>query len=242
MPMAFPVGDAAQELAALLLSTESFDDLLQGVADLTVRTMAGAVTASVTLAEHGHPITRATSDPLARHLDEYEYEYEAGPCLDALRDGQIHEAVDMRTEQRWGAFPTVALSHGVLASLAVPLVVRDDPVGVLNLYARTPHAFDERDQQLTRLLARQATLAIIAVLRNYGEITLADNLRFALSSRSVIDQAIGVVMGRHGCSADDALEMLRTVSQRRNVKLREIAAELVAAVGTPTSGDGQDRP
>jgi anti-anti-sigma factor len=79
------------------------------------------------------------------------------------------------------------------------------------------------------VLAEQAAIAVTAALRHYDEVTLSDHLRTALSSRSVIDQAIGIIMGQRRCTADEAFAMLRTISQRRNLKLRVVAADLVAS-------------
>ncbi|MDQ3827623.1 MAG: ANTAR domain-containing protein, partial [Actinomycetota bacterium] len=75
---------------------------------------------------------------------------------------------------------------------------------------------------------------VTAALRHYDEITLSDHLRIALSSRSVIDQAIGIVMAQRHCDPHTAFATLRTISQRRNIKLRTVAAELVAAIQNPT--------
>jgi hypothetical protein len=122
--------------------------------------------------------------------------------------------------------------------LSTPLIVDGKPVGVLNLYASTPRAFSAVDRQLAGLLAGQAAIAITAALRHYDEVTLADHLRLALSSRSVIDQAIGIVMAQRRCSPEEAFATLRTISQRRNIKLRHIAAELVDATQRPS----QDNP
>jgi AmiR/NasT family two-component response regulator len=65
-------------------------------------------------------------------------------------------------------------------------------------------------------------------MRHYDEATLTDHLRTALSSRSVIDQAIGIIIGMQHCPVDTAFDMLRTVSQNRNIPLRDVAADLVA--------------
>jgi GAF domain-containing protein len=202
--------DTAAELAALLLSTESFDDLLRGVAELSVQLVDGASTASITLAERGRVITVA--------------------CLEALRTASVVHVADVRRERRWGGFGTVMLSHGMTSAFAVPLMVRDGAVGVLNLYSRAAAGFDERDQQLARALAAHAAVALTAALRTYDQVSLTDNLRIALSSRSLIDQAIGIVMGRERCSADQAFDVLRKVSQQRNTKLRHVATELVTGV------------
>ncbi len=221
---------AAAELAALLLSTESFDDLLRGVAELSVQLVAGASTASITLAERGRVITVASADPRATQIDQHQYEQGAGPCLDALRTASAVHVTDVRRERRWGGLGTVMLANGMTSALAVPLVVRDGAVGALNLYASAETGFDEHDQQLANALAAHAAVALTAALRTYDQVSLTDNLRIALSSRSVIDQAIGIVMGRERCSADQAFDVLRKVSQQRNTKLRHVATELVTAV------------
>ena len=228
----------AAELAALLLSTESFDELLRGVAELSVRLVSGASTASITLAERDRVITVAAADALASQIDQHQYEHGGGPCLDALRTASVVHVADLRRERRWGEFGTIMLSHGVTSALAVPLMGRDGAVGVLNLYAKADAGFDERDQQLAQALAAHAAVALTAALRTYDQVSLADNLRMALSSRSVIDQAIGIVMGRERCSADEAFDVLRKVSQQRNTKLRDVATEIVTAVGR-AAGEGR---
>jgi GAF domain-containing protein len=237
-PVPVGVGAALSELAGLLLSTESFEELLQGVAELSVRVIEPVATCGITLAQDDRVITAASADALACQLDEQQYEHDTGPCLQSLASGEVVEAVDLATENRWGAYPTIAMAHGILAILSTPLIVDGKPVGVLNLYASTPRAFSAVDRQLAGLLAGQAAIAITAALRHYDEVTLADHLRLALSSRSVIDQAIGIVMAQRRCSPEEAFATLRTISQRRNIKLRHIAAELVDATQRPS----QDNP
>jgi len=225
-----PAGSALSELAGLLLSTRTFEDLVQGVAELSVRTLGPAATCGITLAQDGRVITVGASDSLAIQLDEQQYEHHTGPCLEALKIGEVVEAVDLAEETRWAVYPAVAMSYGIRSVLSTPLIVNDQPVGVLNLYARTALAFSDVDRQLALLLAGQATIAITAALRHYDEITLSDHLRTALSSRSVIDQAIGILMGQQRCGPEEAFALLRAASQQRNIKLREVAANLVATI------------
>ena len=229
-----PAGSALSELAGLLLSTDTFEDLVQGVAELSVRTIDSATTCGITLAQDGRVITVGSADALASQLDEQQYEHHTGPCLEALKIGEVVEAVDMAEENRWGVYPAVAMSHGIRSVLSTPLIVNGLPVGVLNLYASDAHAFSDIDRQLALLLAGQATIAITAALRHYDEITLSEHLRTALSSRSVIDQAIGILMAQQRCGPDEAFGLLRAVSQQRNVKLRQVAANLVTAVQSPS--------
>jgi GAF domain-containing protein len=229
-PVPAELGAALSELAGLLLSTDSFEQLLQGVAELSVRVIKPVATCGITLAQDGRVVTVASADALARQLDEQQYEHEAGPCLQSLANGEVVEATDLTTEKRWDSYPTVAMAHGILAILSTPMIVKGTPVGVLNLYARTPRAFSVVDRQLAGLLAGQAAIAVTAALRHYDEVTLSDHLRIALSSRSVIDQAIGIVMAQRRCDPEMAFATLRTISQRRNIKLRTVAAELVDAI------------
>ena len=226
-PVPLGLGAALSELAGLLLSTDSFVELVQGVAELSVRVINPVATCGITLAQDGRVITVASADALARELDEQQYEHDTGPCLQALASGEVVEAVDMTAEDRWQDYPSIAVGHGILAVLSTPLIVEGKPVGVLNLYARAPRAFSAVDRQLAELLAGQAAIAVTAALRHYDEVTLSDHLRIALSSRSVIDQAIGIVMAQQGGDPDEAFAALRMISQRRNIKLRTIAAELV---------------
>jgi GAF domain-containing protein len=233
-PLPMGVGAALSELAGLLLSTESFEDLLQGVAELSVRVIDPAATCGITLSQDDRVFTVASADALARQLDEQQYEFDTGPCLQALASGEVVEATDLAAEDRWDAYPTMAMAQGILAVLSTPLIVDAKPVGVLNLYARSPRAFSGVDRQLATLLAGQAAIAVLAALRHYDEVTLSDHLRIALSSRSVIDQAIGIVMAQRRCGPEEAFGILRMISQRRNIKLRVVAAELVDATQSPS--------
>ncbi|MGH3828402.1 MAG: GAF and ANTAR domain-containing protein [Pseudonocardiaceae bacterium] len=221
------LGAALSELAGLLLSTDSFTELVQEVAELTVRTVDPVVTCGITLAERGRVFTVAAADELASQLDEQQYELGEGPCLQALASGEVVTAPDLGAESRWGDYPGIAMSHGILAVHSVPLIVEGKPVGVLNSYARHANAFRALDRKLLGLLAGQAAIAVTAALRHYDEVTLSDHLRSALTSRSVIDQAIGIIMAHQRGTSQQAFATLRTLSQRRNIKLRIVAAELV---------------
>jgi len=231
---------ALSELAGLLLSTESFTELVQEVAELAVRAVEPVVTCGITLAQADRVFTVAAADELANQLDEQQYELDTGPCLQALATGEVVDAPDLGVESRWDGYPTIAMGHGILSVYSVPLVVAGKPVGVLNLYAGTPNAFRVVDRQLAALVAGQAAIAVTAALRHYDEVTLSDHLRVALSSRSVIDQAIGIVMAQQRGTPARGFAALRTISQRRNIKLRVVAAELVETIsrGEPEANNG----
>lgn len=224
------VGTALSELAGLLLSTGSVEDMLQGIVELSVRTIAPSSTGSITLERDGRVLTVAASGPVADELDEHQYEARTGPCLEALATGEMVAVPDFTEERRWNGYPAVCVEHGIRSSLSTPMAVGGTTIAVLNLYGSEPHAFTDTERQLAVLLAGHAATALTAALRHYEQVTLTEHLHSALSSRAVIDQAIGVVIAQQRCSADEAFATLRGISQRRNVKLRVVATELVEAM------------
>ena len=215
----------------MLMATRSFEDLMQNIAALAARTVPAALTCGITLAQDGHVVTVASADPLALLLDEQQYELDQGPCLQAISTAQIVSAEDLSRETRWDGYPARALAHGVSAIYSSPLLVNDQSIGALNLYADTACAFDQDSRDTAAQLTALAAATITAAMRHYDEATLSDHLRSALSSRSVIDQAMGIIIGMQRCSPTEAFNVLRTVSQNRNIPLREIATELVARTG-----------
>jgi GAF domain-containing protein len=230
---------ALSELAGLLVATSSFEDLMQAVADLAARAVPAASTCGITLSENGHVITVASADGFARLLDEQQYELDIGPCLEALRTGKVMRCDDLTTEARWNGYPARAVVHGVRSVLSCPLFVADRPIGAMNLYSLAVDAFDDNSRSIAAQLAALAAATITAALRHYDQATLTDHLRTALSSRSVIDQAIGIIIGMQRCPPQVAFDMLRTVSQNRNIPLREVAADLVAeTINSASPGGG----
>lgn len=223
---------ALSELAGLLLATETFEELMQQIARLAARTIPGATTCGITFAENKHVVTVGSADPLARLLDEQQYELDDGPCLQALDTARVVSAPDLRHEARWDGYPARALTNGIEAVYSSPLLVHDRAIGVLNVYADRAHAFDPSAQQTIAQLTSMTAATVTAALRHYDEATLTDHLRNALSSRSVIDQAMGIIMATQRCTPKAAFDILRTVSQNRNIPLREIAAELVDRTAT----------
>jgi GAF domain-containing protein len=219
---------ALSELAGLLMSTTSFEELMQQIADLAAKAVPAATTCGITLSQDGHVITVASADALARQLDEQQYELHHGPCLEALGTGQLVDADDLTDENRWPGYPARAVANGIRTIYSSPLIVNGQTIGALNMYAESAHAFDADARAAIAQLTALAAATITAAMRHYDEATLTDHLRAALSSRSVIDQAMGIVIGIQHCTPNDAFDVLRTVSQNRNVPLRQVAAELVA--------------
>jgi GAF domain-containing protein len=183
------------------------------------------------LGSNGHLETRAASDDLVWELDHAQRTLGEGPCLDVLTDQHVVVADRLGHEQRWPAYVPQAVSRGVRAQLAVRLLADERTWGGLSLYATEA---DRVDPQVVRSVTLFATHAAVAVERSHRE----DNLKAALRTRKMIGQAVGIVMERFGLDEEMAFRYLVRLSSNRNVKLRDIARELVAEVpGRPHAED-----
>ncbi|WP_199442190.1 GAF and ANTAR domain-containing protein [Umezawaea beigongshangensis] len=218
------------ELQDLLLSTRDVDEFLQQVTVRAAAAVEAPVSCGITVRQDGRPVTVASSDDLATRVDEVQYGHERGPCLSTMRTGEVNLIEDLAGDDRWGGYRPEALARGVLSSLSVPLFVLDEPVGALNLYSRQAHSFGPREQAAGQRFAGEVSGVVALAARIAEHARRADDLTVALASRSTIDQALGVIMAQKRCSADEAFRVLRTASQNRNVKLRDIAVEVVTAV------------
>ncbi|MEU7422970.1 GAF and ANTAR domain-containing protein [Streptomyces sp. NPDC040750] len=218
-----------------LLETESVEDFLQSLADAALK-LGGVEGAGVTLERDHRPLTVVSAGPVAPQLDERQYGQDDGPCLQTLRSGEEVAADDMLSETRWGDYPAYAAACGIRSSFSLPIAPHSHTAGALNLYAGPPDAFAAVDLRALRSLAAQATGAIALAQRLADTRAFAEQMRTAMQSRSVIDQALGIIMGQRRCTADEAFGILRSASQHRNLKLRELCVELITGLtGQPPS-------
>jgi GAF domain-containing protein len=221
------LSEGIAELSRLLVNEEALDDTLQRVADLACRNIGGADVAGVTMLRDGKPTTTVFTDPTSPQIDSAQYETGIGPCLDAFRYQQVFRIKSTPEDEQWRAFSQAAAEHGIMSTMSLPLGVRDKGIGALNLYSKQPAAFSEKDEELGLMFATQASVALANAQLYASAYRMTQQLQEALTSRAVIDQAKGILMGQHRISADEAFNVLRTTSQNENRKLRELAQELV---------------
>jgi transcriptional regulator with GAF, ATPase, and Fis domain len=221
------VATVLTELAALL-EEDDIGQALDLVVGLAARTVPDCDAAGVTLLDaDGKPRTAACTDEKTLEVDQAQYADDDGPCLEAARTATIQRVVVEEAEERWPAFTRSAEQIGIKSFLAAPLVLAGRSGGALNLYSSSAHGFGALDEAFVALFTGQVSAAVLSIQR-YGECRrLADNLKIALDSRAVIEQAKGVLMVNRGLGDEEAFEWLREQSQQRNVKLRRIAEELV---------------
>jgi len=199
------------------------------VADLSKSVMPGNPETSVLLLVKDNPSTVVSTGALATALDERQYERGHGPCLHAARTGELTEIADTRTDRRWPDYQPRAVEAGNLSSLSIPLAIDEDEQvsGALNIYARRPDAFDADSRSVATRFGPYAAVAAGNMYAYQSARDMADNLRAALESRAVIDQAKGVLMERYRLTPDQAFQLLARASMKANRKVRDIADELV---------------
>jgi GAF domain-containing protein len=234
--MSEPIAEAGRitegltELAALLLAVEDMNDALTHIAEIAVAVIPDGPSCGITVIKDGQPVTQVYAGSVPAWVDDAQYENGDGPCLQAQRTGSVVVVQNLAAENRWGDWPSVALAAGAHGVYAHPLEIGGEVLGALNLYAHEPDLFPEEVQQIAVQFARPAALLLGGVLQRLSQGEVIDQLHAAMSSRGVIDQAIGIVMAQRRCGPGEALAVLRRMSNDRNVKLRDVAASLVESV------------
>jgi transcriptional regulator with GAF, ATPase, and Fis domain len=230
--------EALTALALTLTEDESVRDTLRSILALALRSVPGCHAASVTvLDDKGQPSTFAATDENTYALDRRQYALQDGPCLDAARRQQVNRWNRRAAEQRWPEFTSLAEELGLCSYLSAGLGIAGRPLGALNLSSHDDDGFDPLDEELVSLFTAPASAAIVVVGRYAEARDLAAQLEQALRSRAVIDQAIGIIMAESHCDASQAFAALSRASNNRNMKLRDLAAEIVTRVGgRPSSG------
>jgi len=233
--------ESLTELAEMLTRNDSVRDTLQSVLVLALRTVPHCHAASVTvLDDKNQPGTVQATDDDTYELDRRQYELTDGPCLDAARRQVVNRWSVTEAEQRFPDFTSVAKDMGLRSYLSAGLALAGRRLGALNLSSHDDDGFTELDEEMVALLTVPASAAIVVADRYADARDLAGQLEHALESRAVIDQAIGVVMAQSRCSPEDAFAKLSRASNNRNIKLRDLAAEIVQQMSTgPDQGERQ---
>jgi GAF domain-containing protein len=221
--------DMADALLEMLIDAEGTESFLAEVARAAVGAIPIVVTCGISVARtEWSRLLGATSDDLSQRMDASQYEVDDGPCLTALRKGVTVHVDDIAADGRWPEFSRQGRQEGLGASLSVPMTVRGRSVGALNLYACGAYTLSADDSAQAHRFANRATGAVAIGLLLADREEHAHSLETALRSRSVIDKAIGIIMVTGGLDETGAFDVLRQRSQHTHIKLREVAAHVVA--------------
>jgi GAF domain-containing protein len=218
------------ELASLVTGSLGLPDVLAHVATFAVRAIPGADGAGVTLLSPDGRAGQvlAASHPFVAEIDEIQYSVLGeGPCITAALERRTVRSGSLGGEKMWPRFGPRVGRLGLHSALSLPLLLDDRAVGAINVYSHAKDAFDDRAAELGELFAAPAAVAAhnAQILAQAQQLT--GQLQAALSSRPIIDQAIGIIRGRSGGSAEEAFGKLRTISQADHVKLVDVAQRIV---------------
>ena len=229
----------AEQLQDLVISSQDVNEFLAELCELSARSLSDIlghkVSCAVTLSRHHRSTTAAWSNPEARLLDEIQHSFGEGPCLHAMTTGTTVLVRDTRTDPRWPEYCRAVASQGQFSVLGVPLTLDANAAAALNVFAPAPNVFDSAAVQKAEQFASQAEKALRLAVRIGVRQQLAEDLRSAMESRTVIDLAAGIIMGQSRCSQAEAMGFLTKASSARNQKLRDVAEKIVASYSAVTT-------
>jgi GAF domain-containing protein len=171
----------------------------------------------------------AASDTRFAYLEDLQAQHGEGPCIDAFDQKELVGAVDLESERRWPAFSEAAVAREVRAVLASPLPYNQDAVGVVAVLSEQRRPWSPEGELALLAFTDLAALLIATMMAGEQQSEVAAQLRSALDSRQVIEQAKGVMMGREGVSARAAYEQLRARARAERRKLSAVCADVVAS-------------
>ncbi|GAB3426709.1 ANTAR domain-containing protein [Flindersiella endophytica] len=236
-------GDPAEilsELSRALSDTHDIARLLQNLTDLAVHVLPGEFEASITILGEDKPRTAAYTSEALLPIDEMQYSFGGGPCVEAART-RMPQRVDVeKAADQWPDFAEAAKQAGLLGYLTSPLIVGTECVGAFNLYSARTDEFDRLDEALLSLFVTAALAAVVSTHRSARAKALAGQFEEAMLTRQYIGEATGVLAERHGVGLDAAFDLLVQQSQHSNVRLREVALQVSGReIPPPAAHDGR---
>lgn len=216
------------DLAVALEDVGQGEATLEAIVKSAIDIVPGAQWAGISLICGREVRPVAPSDELVAVLDKVQSTANDGPCLNALRQHHTVHVENMDTERRWPEFVAAARERGIGSLLSFQLFSLHDNLGALNMYAARPFAFTEEAIGIGAVLAQHASVAVAGSTAAMAGTAVQSQLQSALLTRDVIGQAKGILMHRAHVDADMAFRMMVRVSQSANIKITEIARQIVA--------------
>lgn len=221
------LAQATAALSGYFLGDATMQETLARVSELALAAVGSADQVGITLIVNDKPGTYVFTDPEIAEVDQAQYESGDGPCLRASTAGEVVVVPSTSTSERFLTFCAKAAAHGFGSVMSIPLTVHTGPIGAANFYSRSEHAFGAEEIEVASRFGEQAALLLANAQLYWDARTLAENLEQAMRSRATIEQAKGIVMATTGADPDEAFQILRQQSQHQNIKLRDLAAEVV---------------
>ena len=224
--MVGPLSDLADRMAEAARELQEQDDpqaTMEAAVRLAASNIPGCDGASISMVHKRRDVdTRAYSSAEVLRADELQYETGEGPCLDAIHDQDLVHAPHLADDDRWSTWgPRVERETGFRSVLCFRLFTHQTTVGALNCYSSSHSAFESADREEGMVIAAHIAVAVATAQK-------VASAEAGLHYRSVVGQAMGIIMERFAVGPDQAVSLLQRLSSHANVKLRDIAVEIVA--------------
>lgn len=228
--------DGRQRLAEVFVEladtlVEQFDtvDFLQMLCDRCVELLDAAASGLMLADQRGMLRLMAVTTEQARLLELFELQIEEGPCLDCFASGLPITNVDIaQTQQRWPRFAAAAREAGFSSTHALPMRLRGQVIGALNLFsAERSGPMSESDLLIGQAMADIATIGLLHERNLREQTALSEQLQTALHSRVLVEQAKGVLAARAQISVSEAFTVMRAHARRSGLRLTDVATAVV---------------
>jgi transcriptional regulator with GAF, ATPase, and Fis domain len=222
------LSDTLVELADTMVAEFDVIDFLHLLTDRSVALLAASAAGVVLADPRGELRLAAASSEEAGLLELFQLQNDQGPCLECFRTGRPVTAGDLTgSAQRWPRFAEAAAASGFRAVEALPMRLRDQVIGALNLFRAEPGPLDPADLRIGQALADVATIGLLHERNVRRGEAVAEQLQAALNSRVIIEQAKGKLAERLGIDMDRAFTMLRDYARNTNQHLTDVARTFV---------------
>jgi GAF domain-containing protein len=211
--------DAFARLAVELHDADGMDETVEAVVQFALQAEACSY-AGVALVIRGSREIAAVTDPMVAEVYQTQFDLGAGPMLTALSEGIAVQVADVAAETRWPGWAARMAQYPIGSVLHTPMWANAQLIGVLSLYNTRPNAFSADDEAVAHILARHASVAVASTRDD-------ETMAAAVDARKLVGQAMGILMERFDLDDTRAFEILKRYSQQNNIKLRDVAQELI---------------
>ncbi|MGW6693860.1 GAF and ANTAR domain-containing protein [Rhodococcus sp. NPDC054953] len=224
------------EMADTLVDDYDIADILHQLVNHCVDLLDAAAAGLLLSDQRGGLQVLACSSERTRLLELFQIQVDEGPCLEAFSTGEVVAATDLTTEiERWPRFAPEAVAQGFRSVHALPLRLRQQTIGALNLFGTQPGRLSEQDIQVARALADTATIGILQERALRRAEILTEQLQTALNNRVTIEQAKGILAQAGGLDMGQAFDVLRDHSRSTSSRLSEVAHAVVTGEMPPAA-------
>jgi transcriptional regulator with GAF, ATPase, and Fis domain len=224
------LSDTFVDLADTMVADFDVIDFLHMLTDRSVRLLSASAAGVVLADPRGELRVAAASSEAAGLVELFQIQNDEGPCLDCFRSGRPVTAADLAGPgQRWPRFAAAASRAGFRTVEALPMRLRDQVIGALNLFGVDPESLSQADLRIGQALADVATIGLLHEQNVRRSEAVAEQLQAALTSRVVIEQAKGKLAERLGVDMDQSFGLLRDYARNSNQRLTEVARDFVSS-------------